>query len=362
MSEAGTLRVGLVGYGYAGRTIHAPLIATVPGLQLAAVASSRADRVHDDHPGLPVDAEPRQLMQRADIDLVVIAAPPAVHAALADAALRAGKHVVVDKPFVLDLAEARDLARRARSCGRVLSVFQNRRWDSDFLAVREAVDAGRLGRIVHMGSRMDRYRPRVRDRWRERDVPGGGLWFDLGPHLVDQALCLFGLPTRVLLHGARQREGARVDDWMHALLDYGALQVVLNAGMLVSGASARFTLHGERGSACKMHPDIQERQLREGQVPGAAGWGLDPDDLVVHDAGGERHTLQAPAGDYRRYYAALRDAVLGRGANPVSPAQALAVMAVIEAGVSSSRRGAFNRLALEDGEREAAIAAFRGTA
>lgn len=358
MNASGSLRVGLVGYGYAGRGIHAPLIGAVPGLELAAVASGRPDRVHEDHPGLPVEAEPLLLMQRPDIDLVVLATPPATHAALAEAALRAGKHVVVEKPFVLDLAEARVLAQCAHSCERVLSVFQNRRWDSDFLAVREAIGAGQIGRIVHFESHFDRYRPEVRERWREQDVPGAGPWFDLGPHLIDQALVLFGLPERVLLHGAAQRDGAHIDDWFHALLDYGSLQVVLHAGMLVAGASPRFTLHGDRGSACKAGLDIQEDQLRQGLLPGCDGWGEDPGELALFDAQGRRNSMRAPRGDYRRYYAALRDAVLAKGPNPVPPAEALAVMAVIEAGIASRQRGAFQPLALLAEEHEQAMSAF----
>nr|WP_081945213.1 oxidoreductase [Oleiagrimonas soli] len=352
------LRVGLIGYGYAGRTFHAPLIEAVDGLELAVVASSQPAQVRADLPQADVVPDAASLIARADVDLVVIAAPNALHASLAEAALRAGKHVVVDKPFVLDLAQARHVTRLAQDAGRVLSVFQNRRWDSDFLAVRAAVAAGRVGRVVHVESRIDRFRPEVRVRWREQAVPGAGLWFDLGPHLADQALVLFGLPERITLHRLAQRNGSVVDDWFHAVLDYGALQVVLQAGMLVAGGTPRYLVHGERGGLRKHGADRQEGQLREGMRPGAAGWGDDPDPLRVIDGNGEETTLPAPAGDYRSFYAGVRDAIRGQAPNPVPPAQALALMAVLEAGVRSARAGTSEALELRSDEWAQAAAAF----
>jgi predicted dehydrogenase len=280
--------------------------------------------------------DPKELAAHPDIDLVVIASPNATHAPLAEAAMRAGHNVVVDKPFTITLKEARRLATMARKSGLVLSVFQNRRWDSDFLAIQDAIRRGLLGRIVEFESRIDRYRPDVRERWREVPGPGAGLLYDLGPHLIDQALLLFGIPQTVHATLAKQRTGARVDDFFQLVLRYGETVAVLHAGSLVSGGTPRFSVHGERASVVKMKPDIQEDQLRAGITPRAPEWGVDPDVAMVYEgASGKTHPLKASRGDQRGFYVALRNALLGRGPNPVSPEQGASVMAIIEAAFKS---------------------------
>lgn len=330
------VRVGLIGYGFAGKTFHAPLVSADPSLKLTAVASSDPAKVQADLPGMRVFADPLELMRQADIDLVVIASPNRTHAPLAAAALLAGKHVVVDKPFTLDLAEARRLSALANEEGRLLSVFHNRRWDSDFLTVRRAIDEGLVGTVAHYESHFDRFRPDVRARWREDGGPGSGVWFDLGPHLVDQALQLFGPPLWVQGSLARQREGALTDDWAHVVLDYGRCQAVLHAGMLAAVPGPRFVVHGSRSTLVKQLPDRQEAQLREGMQPGAPTWGEDPDDLAVVDGQGASHRRPATPGDQRRYYRAVAEALTAGAPNPVTPAQATTVMAVVEAAASSA--------------------------
>ena len=344
-------RVGLIGYGYAGKTFHAPLIQAIPGLALDAVASSDAAKVHRDLPQIEVMADPSQLIASEAIDLVVIATPNATHAALASEALRAGKHVVVDKPFTVNMSEARALMAQADDSGRLLSVFQNRRWDSDFLAVKQAIERDTVGTVRHFESHFDRYRPTVRARWREQAVPGAGIWYDLGPHLIDQALQLFGLPRRVMPKLAIQRAGGDVDDWAHVLLDYEGMQVILHASMLVAGGGTRFIVHGDRGSLLKTGSDRQESQLLAGMLPGAAGWGEDPDGLQVFEGEAPPHRISPPAGDYRRYYAGIRDAIAGRAPNPVPPAQALAVMAVLDAAITSNHERWEVALPLTEAER-----------
>jgi len=354
LDNARTHAVALIGYGYAGRTFHAPLIAATPGLELRMVASSDAGKVHADLPQVEVLADPLRAIADPRIDLVVIATPNDTHAPLARAALDAGRHVVVDKPFTTTLAEARALAALAARQRRLLSVFHNRRWDSDFLAVRQAIAAGTIGEVVHFESHFDRFRPQVRARWREQAVPGGGLWFDLGPHLVDQALQLFGLPDRVSANFAVQREGGQSDDWAHVLLDYGARRAILHGAMLVAGGSARFTVHGTRGSLVKPKLDRQEAQLLRGLRPGDAGWGEDDDALLVYDGGdAPPRCVPTPAGDQACYYAALRDALDGRGDNPVTPLQAVAAMAVLETAAHSAREGRTLALPLTADERAA---------
>lgn len=336
------LNVALVGYGNAGKVFHAPLVAHTPGLRLHTVVSGDAGKVRADFADVRVVADPRQAFADDAIDLVVIAAPNAVHASLAIAALRAGRHVVVDKPFAATLDEAVQVVAAARDAGRIASVFQNRRWDGDFLTLRRLVEDGALGEVVELHSHFDRFRPQVPDRWRERAGPGTGLWFDLGPHLVDQALQLFGLPLSVQADIAIQREGAVVDDFFHVLLRYPRLRVVLHAGALVPAHGLRFAAHGTGGSFVKHGLDTQEAALKAGVAPGSSGWGHDPllGTLTRAGDGGETATpVDGLPGDYRGYYAALREAIHGRGEPPVTAAQALDVMRVLEAGRASAREG-----------------------
>jgi len=339
---ASPLRVGLVGYGFAGRTFHAPLIASVDGLALAAIASSDPQRVLAQWPGVRVVPDYAALAVDPAIDLVVIATPNDSHHALARTALTAGKHVVVDKPFTVTLAEADELCALAEHVGRVLSVFHNRRWDGDFLSLRQQIESGVLGEVREFISRFDRFEPQPRDRWRERAGPGAGLWFDLGPHLIDQAVCLFGPPLTVSADIAALRDGAEADDFAQVVLGYAQRRVTLHCTRLAAHAAARFEAHGTRGSFHCVGLDTQEDQLRAGSMPGCKSWGQDPRPAYVTDGLGtprRTHELARLPGDYRRYYAAVRDAVLGVGPNPVPPAEARRVMAILACARDSADRG-----------------------
>ncbi|WP_279379542.1 Gfo/Idh/MocA family oxidoreductase [Asaia prunellae] len=204
--QAEPIGVGLVGYGFVGKAFHAPLIRAAGGLKLRTVLSSDAQKVHADLPDVAVLSEFDTLLSDPAIDLIVIATPNETHAPMALKALAAGKHVVIDKPFTLTLEEARTVVQAAHEANRILCVFHNRRWDSDYLSIRGAIESGVIGEVVHFESHIDRFRPGVRDRWREHAIPGAGIWFDLGPHLIDQALQLFGLPDQVLASLATQRQ------------------------------------------------------------------------------------------------------------------------------------------------------------
>lgn len=352
MSETSSVvRVGLVGYGYVGRTFHAPLIASVPGLRLTVVGSSQREAVQAAYPGAVV-CSATEAATHAAVDLVVIATPNESHFPLAAAALRAGKHVVVDKPFTVTLAEARSLVEIARQYGRILSVFHNRRWDSEVLATKQILESGVLGEVSHYECHMDRYRPLVRRRWREDPGPGAGLWFDLGPHLIDQALYLFGLPESVNASFATLREGGQTEDWAQVQLNYKRLRVVLHASLLVSGGGPRSVLHGTRGSWAKFGADVQERQLQSGVLPGDPAFGYDPSPGIVYDgATGTQTEVPSPRGDQRAFYAAMRDAIRGEGAPPVSVRDAVAVMAVLEASFASGAQGRVLPIALTAAER-----------
>lgn len=336
------VKVGIVGYGYATATFHAPLIASVSGLALTAISTRSPPKVIADWPQVDVCESPQTLFARPDIDLVIIPTPNETHHPLAAQALAAGKHVVVDKPFTLDVAQARDLIQRADQAQRVLSVFHNRRWDADFLTLKSVLTGGQLGRVTHFESHFDRYRPVVRPRWRESGAPGSGLWYDLGSHLIDQALQLFGRPRTLMLDLARERDGATADDSFHAVLRYEGLRVVLHASALVAHLGPRFAVHGTRGSFTKFGLDTQEDALKSGRRPGAADWGVDPLVPTLTLAEGDRLAdtpLRCERGDYPSYYAGVRDAVLRRGPNPVPAEDALQVIELIELGLESARSG-----------------------
>ncbi|VTP63208.1 Uncharacterized oxidoreductase ydgJ [Serratia rubidaea] len=314
---AETLRVGLVGYGYASKTFHAPLIAGTPGLELAAVVSSDAGKVHADWPALPVVSEPQALFNDPTLDLIVIPTPNDTHYPLAQQALAAGKHVVVDKPFTVTLSQARALQQQAQQRGLLLSVFHNRRWDSDFLTLKTLLQEGSLGEVVYFESHFDRFRPQVRQRWREQGGAGSGIWYDLGPHLIDQALQLFGKPQTLFVDLGQLRPGSQSVDYFHALLQYGKRRVVLHASMLTAAEGPRYIVHGTQGSYIKYGLDPQEDRLKAGDRLPQADWGYDMRDGVVtlsrDDVLAEQPLLTLP-GNYPAYYAAIRDAINGDGA------------------------------------------------
>jgi scyllo-inositol 2-dehydrogenase (NADP+) len=316
--------VGLIGYGLGGAAFHAPLVQAEPRLRLHAVVTSRAGQVRRDLPGVAVVASPAELLEDPAVGLVVVAAPNAVHSELAAAALRAGRHVVVDKPFTLSVAEADELIELAGAADRRLSVFHNRRWDSDFLTVRRCLETGLLGDVSSFVSRYDRFRPVPKGSWKEQDVPGSGLLWDLGPHLIDQALQLFGMPQTVWADVGVQRPGVEAVDYVHLALGYGRLRAVLHAGMEVRDPGPRFEVHGDRGSFVT--------------------WGLDRQEvdatLTTEVAGLElRGRLAGVPAAHHAYYAAMAAAVDGQGPVPVTPAEARDTIAVIELALASAREG-----------------------
>lgn len=337
------IRVGLIGYGYASKTFHAPLIAGTPGMTLAAVSSSDAAKVHADWPSVPVVSEPKHLFNDPNIDLIVTPTPNDTHFPLAKAALEAGKHVVVDKPFTVTLSQARELDALAKGLGRLLSVFHNRRWDSDFLTVKALLSEGTLGEITFFESHFDRFRPQVRNRWREQAGPGSGIWYDLAPHLLDQVVKLFGLPVSMTVDLAQLRPGAQTTDYFHAVLSYPQRRIVLHGTMIAAAESARYIIHGTRGSYVKFGLDPQEDRLKNGERLPQEDWGYDMRDGVVTRVEGEElveETLLTIPGNYPAYYAAVRDALNGTGENPVPASQAIQIMELIELGIESAKHRA----------------------
>jgi predicted dehydrogenase len=350
-SNQKTIRVGLIGYGFAGKTFHAPLIRAVDGLQLIVVGTSKSEAIKADMPGIATCAA-ADVCTHPEVDLVVVATPNESHFPLAASALRAGKDVVVDKPFTLTLAEARALVEIAQQQGRLLSVFHNRRWYSEVLATKAILEAGLLGEVSHYECHMDRYRPQVRQRWRENPGPGAGLWFDLGPHLIDQALHLFGLPNSVNASFGILRPGGQTDDWAHVQLNYDRLRVILHASLLVSGGGPRSVLHGTLASWAKFGGDVQEAQLIAGMMPWEPGFGIDPDPGILYDgASGTESRIPVPAGNQPAYYAQVRDAIRAGRPAPISGEHGVAVMAILEASFASGAEGRVLPIPLTSEER-----------
>ena len=351
MESLGTapVRVAIIGYGLAGKVFHAPLIAGVPGLQLASICCSKPDQVRADWPGVNPVTAPSAVFADPSVDLVVIATSNDSHHALARAALLAGKHVVIDKPFTVTLAETEDLLALAKAQHRVVTAFQNRRWDSDFLSLQAVLKSGQLGRIVHFQSHFDRFRAVTPGHWREQALPGSDLWMDLGAHLVDQCLVLFGAPDDLMLDVARHRDNTQTNDYFHAQLRYGSehggLRAILHASSAVTTSGPRFAVHGTLGSFTKYGLDCQEDALKAGgqpQLGSTDAWGIDlsPGTVECQSPGGsQQHTAPAVAGNYLAFYAQLHQHLVGKGNVPVSTAQIHALMSWLELGTSSATTG-----------------------
>lgn len=316
------LQAAVIGYGYGGRVFHAAPIARTEGMQLAAIVSSRTEEIGRNHPGVAVVTDPQTVFDDPAIDLIAISTPNTSHFDLAARALAAGKHVSVDKPFTVNTGEARELADLAKKAGRLLTVFHNFRHYSDFLALKKLLADGTLGDIAYLESHFDRWSPQVPDAWREKPGPGSGTWWDLGPHLVDQVLQLFGRPRAVTADMAVQRPGGATVDYFHVLLRYERLRVVLTSCFLAAEENIRFVVHGSKASFLKRGIDTRD---------GPDRW---PGTLVFDD--GSQQAVAAAIADERSFYRALRDAILTGGPNPVALEEAIAVMEILEAGDQSA--------------------------
>jgi len=339
------IRTGVIGFGLGGTVFHAPLVEAVKGLELVAVATSRADAVHAAYPHAAV-VTPEALIADPDIALVAISTPNDTHFPLARAALEAGKHVVIDKPFATSAAEAAELIALAKARGLVLCPFHNRRWDSDFLAVRALVDSGRLGEILLYEAHWDRFRPDMAQPWKESIAAGSGQLPDLGPHMIDQVLVLFGAPEAVSGDLAVQRPGGEVDDYFALTLHYGIRRVILASSRLVAAPRPRFGIHGRAGSFVKYGLDPQEFALRSGGSVNDPGHGLeDPANYgVLTLPDGTRETIPSARGDYRLFYAGVAEAIAQGAPPPIDPADALTGLRIIELARHSAAEG--RRLAL----------------
>lgn len=354
---ANVLRVALIGYGVAGSIFHAPLITATPGMRIAAIMTrspARQQQARHDFPAAEVFATADQLWsQAAHFDLVVIAAPNRLHVPLGIAALNAGLPVVIDKPMAASVADAERLIATSKKTGKLLSVFQNRRWDNDFLTVRQLLKATMLGQITRFESRFDRYRPEPRAHaWRELSAPeeAGGLLYDIGSHIIDQAVQLFGQPVQVYAEMERQRPTAQVDDDTFVALTFASgIHAHLWMSVVARIAGPRIRLSGLRGTYEKWGLDPQEDALRSGSRPGTPDWGKEPNECWgklstdvegIHIDG----TIETLPGSYESYYALLHEALLQHSSPPVDPADAVITLRIIEAAQQSARDGKIVKL------------------
>jgi scyllo-inositol 2-dehydrogenase (NADP+) len=336
--------VGLIGYGLAGRSFHAPVIRAVPGLRLAAILERTGNDAAEKYPDVPIVRTLDELLAIKEIRLIVIATPNDSHFPLAQQCFAAGRDVLVDKPFTTTLEEAIALVEFAKQQGRLLTVYQNRRYDGDFQAIVQLVTSGELGRIVRFESNYDRFRPQLRPTaWRERSGPGTGIFFDLAPHLIDHALLLFGMPEALTADIRTEREGAVADDAFDLAFHYPrGLRTDLRSSILAAATRPRFILHGTQGAFVKQSFDPQESNLRRGYIPSDTAWGAEPQEnwgLLTLSENGTLTERRVPSAncDYRDFYANLRDAVLGKAKLAVSPDWALDVMRLLELARQSSQ-------------------------
>ncbi|HKD75476.1 MAG TPA: Gfo/Idh/MocA family oxidoreductase [Ktedonobacterales bacterium] len=350
--ETQSLRVAIIGYGLAGAVFHAPLVAATPGAAVAAIVTTNPERqaqARRDFPGAAILASVDEIWHNAqDYDLIVVASPNRYHAEQGIAAMQAGLPVVIDKPLAPNAIQAQGLVSVSKKTGVSFTCFQNRRWDGDFLTVRKLINSGLLGPITRFESRFERYRAAPKPgAWRELPDPAeaGGLLFDLGSHLIDQAMQLFGTPERVYAEMPLRRPGAQVDDDTFVALQF---PTGINAHLWMSSVAVepvpRFLVRGLSGTFTKYGLDPQEDKLREGRRPGEYGWGSDPMThwgKLVADVKGVAvtSTIETELGAYETFYASVRDAVRDQMPMPVDPADVIAALNVIEAAQRSAQTG-----------------------
>jgi scyllo-inositol 2-dehydrogenase (NADP+) len=336
------IRVGVAGYGKAAKFFHIPFLRTLEQYELVSILQRSTDEAKNDFPELTIARSIDELVQQQDLDLVVITTSNDTHFDFAKKAMLAGKHVVVDKPFTNTLEEATELIRIAKEEGKILSVYQNRRYASDFITMRKLLAEKLLGDIHEFNATYDRYRPEpVQGAWREVDKPGSGVLYDLGPHLIDQALTLFGHPSYITADIRKQRPHARVDDFFNIWLDYGFLKVILHSGMLVREQGPRYMIQGTKGSFLKSGEDPQEVRLKAGDLPVGEDWGREPvsSDGILHtekDGKVIRRTVPTEAGNFGLYYTNLYDTLVNGAPLQEKPEHGYNTIRIIQLAFESS--------------------------
>ena len=337
------INTGIIGYGMSAQVFHAPFLHLNHGFNITKIVERHDQKSREDYPYVEVVTSADDLFDDPAIQLVIITTPNEWHHSLAKKALSAGKHVVLEKPLTITTDQADDLISTARKNEVLLTVYQNRRWDGDFLTVKEIIESGNLGKLVEYESHFDRFRNYSKpNAWREENVPGSGILYDLGPHLIDHALQLFGDPQAVTADIRIQRDGGVTDDYFDLDLQYDHLKVILKAGMLVREPSPRFLLHGTQGSFKKFGLDPQENASKKGITPDQPGWGVDdPDNWGTLNTNIDglhfRGNIETFHGCYQKFYENVYDAIIHKKEIAVKPEEARNVIRVIELALQSSK-------------------------
>ncbi len=341
------IRVGLVGYGMSGRVFHAPFLHTLPQYKLCAVVERNRKEAEQTYPYIATERSIEALLKRKDIDLVVITTPNETHYPYTLMALEAGKDVVLEKPFANNTEEAAKLVALGEASKNIFSVYQNRRYVGDFKTIQQIIHQGTLGRVHEYICHFDRYRtePKAGNAWRERNLPGSGILFDLGPHLIDQALCLFGLPKTITAFVKSQRSFSEVDDYFELRLDFDNNCVaILKSGMLVREMGPRYAIHGTEGSYLKYGDDPQEGLLKQGHMPVGESWGLEETSthgLLHTQLNGVpvRQFIPTLPGNFGTYYTNLYEAMIHHTKPRELPAHGYNTIKLIELAFESSKSG-----------------------
>lgn len=338
------INVGLVGFGMAGRVFHAPIISSVEGLRLKKVVERNSANSKEIYPYVEVVKSIDELLTDNDIDLIVIATPNGNHYEAAMKAINAGKNVVVEKPFTVIYEEALKLIKAAEEKDVILSVNQNRRFDSDFLTIQKLIKEKRFGKIVNYEARYDRFRKGIKQNtWKEVESPGSGILYDLGSHLIDQVLVLFGNPEYITAFISSEREFSTIDDNFELIMEYTNMRVSLNAGMMVRDNSLRYSINGTEGSYTKNGVDIQEEKLKAGKFPSDdTKWGIEPSNQYgkfIYELNGvtTSETIVSEEGNYKLYYEDIREAILEKRKPYVSGIDGANVIKVIECAMKSRK-------------------------
>lgn len=341
------INVGLIGFGIGGQVFHAPIITSVEGFFLSKIRARKPDQIalaDKRFPQAKVVSGADEIINDKSIDLVIITTPNLHHIHLAYQALEAGKHVVVDKPFTINAKEADELIALADKKEKILSVFQSRRFDSDFKTVQKIINSGLLGKIAELESRYDRFRNFLKpNEWREENIPGSGILYDLGSHLIDQAITLFGLPNAITANIHKQRAGASAYDNFEMILDYPDLKVSLKSGMLIREPLQRFVILGNEGSFVKKGLDVQEEALKDALIPTAGTrWSIEPPEIwgIINSTINGIHIrgkVESDKGDYRNYYQNIYEAITEGAPLIITAKQARNVIRIIELAILSNQ-------------------------
>ena len=331
-----TLNVGIIGFGLSGRYFFSPFIEYHRYMNLYAIVSSQVDEIHLSHPKTKIYNNASELFNDSRIDLIVVSSPNDTHFEYAKQALQSGKHVILEKPFTVNSSQASELIELANKEKLVLAPFHNRRWDGDFLTLKNILEDGKLGEIVEFESHFDRYRPLYeRVEWKNIPFKGNGILYDLGPHLIDQALCLFGKPHAIFAHITTHRKNSRTDDYFDIHFYYPFHKVILKASVFVKEPGPRFSVHGRNGSFVKYGLDPQENNLRHGMKPDNDLLGKDFEEqyaLLNYFANGieMREKIETIDGCYFEYFENVYNAINYNEKLVVSPNDAALVIQIIE--------------------------------